>query len=69
MYLYNNIGGGPGMNSAVRKHEKNKSSEKDEGTTVANIEKKNKPTGWPNFSEVFMISSLTGDGMSALMVC
>lgn len=28
----------------------------------------NQVVGWPNFSEVFMISALTGDGMTALMV-
>lgn len=29
---------------------------------------KEKKIGWPNFSEVFMVSSLTGDGMDGVRV-
>lgn len=32
------------------------------------LEKPEKSVGWSNFSDVFMISSVTGDGMSAIMV-
>lgn len=30
--------------------------------------KPERAVGWPHFSEVFMISSLTGDGMGGVMV-
>lgn len=35
---------------------------------LINYNDKEKQVGWPNFSEVFMVSSLTGDGMEGVMV-
>lgn len=34
----------------------------------ADVKVRKSPVGWPGFSEVFMISSVTGDGMGAVMV-
>lgn len=32
-----------------------------------NVVKHEKPVGWPHFSEIFMVSSLNGDGLSKVM--
>lgn len=59
--------GGGRAESAKRKR-RTESVVATDADVEADAKVRKSPVGWPGFSEVFMISSVTGDGMGAVMV-
>lgn len=62
------MAGKPMAEEQSKRKEIKKSTEKDSSSTTAVDKTKIERVGWSKFSSIFMISSLTGDGLEGVMV-